>query len=45
MRVRLLHAWPALSHHFGIKPTDIYGMTPAELDAYLDALADINDGR
>ena len=45
MRARLLHSWPALSFHFGIHPWDLDRLSPFELDAYIGALDDINEGR
>lgn len=36
---------PALSYHFGINWTHIEHMPEGELDAYLDALDDINQAQ
>lgn len=39
-RARLLHAWPTLSHLFGIRPWELDLLTPVELDEYLTAADD-----
>ena len=44
MRRRLLKAVPALSFHFGLKPWELELLTFGELDAYLDALDELNGG-
>jgi hypothetical protein len=37
VRAALLDAWPALSHHFGLKPWDTPRLSDAEISRYLEA--------
>jgi hypothetical protein len=36
---------PALSYHFHLRPADVYGLTPEELDGYLDVLKEIQKAK
>lgn len=42
MRARYHESWPALTFHFGITPSNFTDYSVAELNRYLDALAEMS---
>lgn len=44
MRAALLPVWPALSKHYGLHPWDVDRLSAAEMNQYLDGLAELARG-